>query len=270
LPFGDGLSCTGSITSPTEHHFTGKERDTESGNDYFEARYYSSNMGRFMSPDWSAQEEPVPYADLDDPQSLNLYAYVRNNPLDRTDPDGHCPWCAVGGALVAMGAELVADKMMGTPVTFRGMAGAAVGGAIIGGSMGLATGEDLAIGAAIAGTASVAGGIADRAIKTGSMDEATKNPGAILTDAVVGVTAHVGSAAIEELAGKATAAGRSAAKLEKKLESTQSPKRYNNLAKRLPGKEAAAEASVPGNAIHLGAHGAAETPPKVIEKKNKH
>ena len=33
---------------------------------------------------------PVPYAKLDDPQSLNLYSYVRNNPLSRTDPDGHC------------------------------------------------------------------------------------------------------------------------------------------------------------------------------------
>jgi RHS repeat-associated protein len=71
---------------------TGKERDTESGNDYFDARYYSSAMGRFMSPDWSAKEEPVPYATMDDPQSLNLYAYVRNNPLARTDPDGHCCW----------------------------------------------------------------------------------------------------------------------------------------------------------------------------------
>jgi RHS repeat-associated protein len=60
--------------------FTGKERDTESGNDYFEARYYASSMGRFMSPDWSAKAEPVPYAKLDDPQSLNLYAYVRSNP----------------------------------------------------------------------------------------------------------------------------------------------------------------------------------------------
>ncbi len=67
------------------HRFTGKERDSESGNDYFEARYYSSVMGRFLSPDWSAKEEPVPYAKLDDPQSLNLYAYVRNNPLSRTD-----------------------------------------------------------------------------------------------------------------------------------------------------------------------------------------
>ena len=46
-------------------------------------------MGRFMSPDWAAQEEPVPYAQLDDPQSLNLYSYVRNNPLARVDADGH-------------------------------------------------------------------------------------------------------------------------------------------------------------------------------------
>jgi len=68
---------------------TGKERDTESGNDYFFARYYSSALGRFMSPDWSAKVMPVPYATMSDPQSLNLYAYVRNNPVSRVDPDGH-------------------------------------------------------------------------------------------------------------------------------------------------------------------------------------
>jgi RHS repeat-associated protein len=74
------------------YKFTGKERDTESGNDYFGARYYGSSMGRFMSPDWSAKEEgdePVPYAKLDNPQSLNLYTYGLNNPLTETDPDGH-------------------------------------------------------------------------------------------------------------------------------------------------------------------------------------
>jgi RHS repeat-associated protein len=96
LPFGDGLNTYPAPNYPataddaTPLHFTGKERDTESGNDYFDARYYSNAMGRFMSPDWSAKEEPVPYATMDDPQSLNLYSYVRNNPLVRTDPDGHC------------------------------------------------------------------------------------------------------------------------------------------------------------------------------------
>jgi RHS repeat-associated protein len=70
-------------------HFTGKERDTESGNDYFGARYYASSMGRFMSPDWSGATVPVPYANLSDPQTLNLYEYVRNNPLSGLDPDGH-------------------------------------------------------------------------------------------------------------------------------------------------------------------------------------
>jgi transposase len=51
---------------------TGKERDAESGNDYFEARDCSRAMGRFMSPDWNAKVAPVPYAKLDNPQTLNL------------------------------------------------------------------------------------------------------------------------------------------------------------------------------------------------------
>lgn len=71
------------------YKFTGKERDSESGLDYFGARYYASSMGRFMSPDWAAKAEPVPYAKLDNPQSLNLYAYVLNNPLSNRDLDGH-------------------------------------------------------------------------------------------------------------------------------------------------------------------------------------
>jgi hypothetical protein len=50
-------------------------------------------MGRWMSPDWSAKMEPVPYAKLDNPQSLNLYSYVLNNPLSNVDPDGHAGSC---------------------------------------------------------------------------------------------------------------------------------------------------------------------------------
>jgi RHS repeat-associated protein len=88
-----------------EHRYTGKERDSESGNDYFMARYYSSAMGRFLSPDWSAKEDPVPYAKLDDPQTLNLYSYVGNNPLARADADGHCfPFCLPALALAGGGA----------------------------------------------------------------------------------------------------------------------------------------------------------------------
>jgi RHS repeat-associated protein len=68
---------------------TGKERDAESGLDYFGARYYGSSMGRWMSPDWSAKQEPVPYSKLDNPQTLNLYSYVQNNPLSNLDDDGH-------------------------------------------------------------------------------------------------------------------------------------------------------------------------------------
>ncbi|WP_213803762.1 RHS repeat-associated core domain-containing protein [Granulicella sp. dw_53] len=93
LPFGDDLSCSGTVDEATEHHFTGKERDAESGLDYFGARYYSSNVGRWMNPDWADKPEAVPYSSLDNPQSLNLYGYVLNNPLSKADPDGHagCP-----------------------------------------------------------------------------------------------------------------------------------------------------------------------------------
>jgi len=94
-PFGDGLICNSPSSAPntaddaTEHHFTGKERDAESGNDYFGARYYASSMGRFISPDPMG----IPSGDLNNPQSLNLFSYVLNNPLVGVDPDGkECVW----------------------------------------------------------------------------------------------------------------------------------------------------------------------------------
>src|SRR5713226_1501174 len=71
------------------YKFTGKERDSESGLDNFGARYDSSNLGRFMTPDWAARPTAVPYAVFGDPQSLNLYGYVRNDPVSRADLDGH-------------------------------------------------------------------------------------------------------------------------------------------------------------------------------------
>jgi len=85
---------------PPRQAFTGKERDGETGLDYFEARYYSSAMGRFTSPDEFtggptelfaevAAHNPTFYADIFDPQSLNKYTYCLNNSFRYLDFDGH-------------------------------------------------------------------------------------------------------------------------------------------------------------------------------------
>jgi RHS repeat-associated protein len=66
-----------------ENRFKGKERDAESGLDYFGTRYFGGAQGRFTSPD-------APFADQhpSNPQSWNLYAYALNNPLRFVDDDG--------------------------------------------------------------------------------------------------------------------------------------------------------------------------------------
>ncbi len=87
-PFGTEVVVAGSGVN--HYKFTGKERDSESGLDYFGARYYSNGLGRFITPDWAAKATAVPYAEFTDPQSLNLYTYVRNVPTARYDVDGHC------------------------------------------------------------------------------------------------------------------------------------------------------------------------------------
>ena len=87
MPFGAEINPP---VTANHYKFTGKERDSESGLDYFGARYYASSMGRWMSPDWADKPEAVPYSKLTDPQSLNLYSYVGNNPLSHADADGHC------------------------------------------------------------------------------------------------------------------------------------------------------------------------------------
>jgi RHS repeat-associated protein len=78
-------------------HFTGKQRDTETGLDDFGARYYSSLQGRWYSPDWASAQVPVPYADLSNPQTLNLYDYVGGDPTNHADADGHAVYAAGSG-----------------------------------------------------------------------------------------------------------------------------------------------------------------------------
>jgi len=107
LPFGEGLDAgvDGRSTyysvgafpdSPSDGlsvKFTSKERDSETGLDYFGKRYYGSSMGRFITTD------PVVITTerLMNPQQLNLYAYVANNPLRFIDPTGEILQC-VGDA----------------------------------------------------------------------------------------------------------------------------------------------------------------------------
>jgi RHS repeat-associated protein len=70
--------------SEVKMRFTGKERDSETGLDYFGARYLASGQGRWMSPDSASISTRV----LLLPQRWNRYAYVINNPLARIDMDG--------------------------------------------------------------------------------------------------------------------------------------------------------------------------------------
>jgi len=83
--------CATREMSWSPSYYRGEQYDPDLALYYLRARYYNSSLGRYLSPDWSAQEEPVPYAKLDDPQTLNLYSYMQNNPLSGTDPDGHSP-----------------------------------------------------------------------------------------------------------------------------------------------------------------------------------
>jgi RHS repeat-associated protein len=98
-PWGGELQFTNGDSN--HYKFTGKERDAESGLDYFGARHYSNQLGRFITPDWSNSPDPVPYSDLDDPQSLNRFSYVRNIPTSNIDEDGHLP-CGGGPAHITV------------------------------------------------------------------------------------------------------------------------------------------------------------------------
>jgi RHS repeat-associated protein len=81
-PFGGERAYTTACVQ--NYKFTGKERDAESSLDDFRARFDSSSLGRFMSPD------PVTITPerFYDPQQLDEYSYTRNNPLKLVDPTG--------------------------------------------------------------------------------------------------------------------------------------------------------------------------------------
>ncbi|MEK7672304.1 MAG: RHS repeat-associated core domain-containing protein [Patescibacteria group bacterium] len=80
-PFGEIRVDNTTTSYKNNYKFTGKELDADTGLYYYSARYYNPQLGRFISQDpWEG--------DLNDPQSLNKYSYVRNNPLKYIDPTG--------------------------------------------------------------------------------------------------------------------------------------------------------------------------------------
>ena len=112
LPFGEEIPKTvgprvliGAYEGldAVRHRFTGKERDFETGRDYFGARYFSGSQGRFTSPDPALT---LPQA-LMDPQQWNRYTYVRNNPLRYVDPEGESFLDVVNGWVNAVGSNAI-------------------------------------------------------------------------------------------------------------------------------------------------------------------
>jgi RHS repeat-associated protein len=152
LPFGEELSSVDGLRSSSlgytnadaaRQKFTQKERDNETGLDYFLARYYSSTQGRFTSPDefkggprelWvlgsgHPEKQALVYADVSNPQSLNKYQYTFNNPLRYTDPDGQSPQDSIDAQIDRNIRDLASGRITEDQYWER-MRGISVGGTV--------------------------------------------------------------------------------------------------------------------------------------------
>jgi len=170
LPFGEELQPT--VPPPDKPLFTGKERDAETGLDYFGARYQRAGVGRFTSVDPAMTIDE----NLVDPQRWNRYAYARTNPLRYTDPDGRFPLAVAGaiiGGITGFGGSAIAQWVSNghsfEKFSLQEALAAGGGGAVSGGLAGLTLGGSLfaeaSIGtiAAVNAGANVVGGAVSRA-----------------------------------------------------------------------------------------------------------
>ena len=97
----------------SKYLYTGQEKDLETGLNYYNARYYNSHTRRFTQPDDIIQN-------IYNPQSLNRYSYVLNNPLRYTDPTGHLIQIPI--ALYLYASALTASPDLQTDIQFLSMA----------------------------------------------------------------------------------------------------------------------------------------------------
>ncbi|MBP7216463.1 MAG: RHS repeat-associated core domain-containing protein, partial [Candidatus Omnitrophica bacterium] len=136
-PYGSTFKQTG--TYDPRHKFTGKELDASTGLYYYGARYYDAELGRFITADTIVQ---APY----DPQSLNRYAYCRNNPINYVDPTGHAFFLV---ALAIAGIKALAAYAVAHPILTAIAAASLVYGTYNGGASAAKAGYNVFQGAAI-------------------------------------------------------------------------------------------------------------------------
>ncbi|MCX6544157.1 MAG: RHS repeat-associated core domain-containing protein [Acidobacteria bacterium] len=159
LPFGEEWPAP-QPTTKEKKLFTGHERDAETGLDYFGARYYRASVGRFstVDPELSVKEAVV------DPQRWNRYAYVTNNPLKYTDPDGKNPLLITGsiGAAVYGGWAIYENVSHGRAPLSGNVGFEAAKGFVVGATLGIA-------GPAFAGMGGAETALAGSATATGTV-----------------------------------------------------------------------------------------------------
>jgi RHS repeat-associated protein len=135
-----GATRSGGSGMPTDYRFTRQRIESALGIYQMGARWYDPYTNRWVSPDTI-----IP--DPTNPQSLNRYSYSLESPLTYTDPDGHCPICALlaAGGVTALAAgaidlakQLVVDQKDIKDVNWAEVGGAAAGGFVAGCTLGLA------------------------------------------------------------------------------------------------------------------------------------
>ena len=219
-PFGEDIaagtngrpSCYASGVYPAgpdalSQKFTSKERDAETGLDYFGARYMSSAQGRFTGIDPAFESEILEY-----PQTWNRYSYVYNNPLRLTDPDGRCPNCVAAGVGALIGGAIEGGIDLYSQLRQNGgdwsqinrgeLSGSIAGGAVAGGLAGFTLGGSLVADIAVGGAANVVGGVVNRSIQNAAGD-ATIDPlggDEVATDFVAGAAGGAIGHAVATLA----------------------------------------------------------------------
>jgi RHS repeat-associated protein len=130
-PFGNVASSSGETIDQT---FSLHPVDPESGLVYMRRRYYAPAIGRFLSPDLMALYQPEKF--LHAPQSLHLYAFVANDPMNKTDPTGLSFWSFVGSVVGVIVGVVAAVAIVAVVVATGGIAGVMIGiGLVLGASL---------------------------------------------------------------------------------------------------------------------------------------